>query len=232
MTPNQEVQAIQDRYSRRKQLPEASLYSPLLPSVYLGEQEKERAIIHCLKTFTKTPLYEQKLLEIGCGTGGNLIKLMQLGFQPENLVGNELLHDRATVARDRLSQATQILVGDAAQLDLSSESFDIIYQSTVFSSILDPRFQHQLSDRMWDLVKPGGGILWYDFIFNNPKNPDVRGVPVKRVRELFPNANVKVWRVTLAPPISRLVTKVHPVLYPLFNTIPILRSHVVCWIQK
>ena len=30
-------------------------------------------------------------------------------------------------------------------------------------------------------LAPGGGVLWYDFTVNNPRNPDVRGVPMKRV---------------------------------------------------
>ena len=40
---------------------------------------------------------------------------------------------------------------------------------------------------MWRWVRPGGGVLWYDFTFDNPRNPDVRGVPLARVRELFPH---------------------------------------------
>jgi hypothetical protein len=24
---------------------------------------------------------------------------------------------------------------------------------------------------MWALTKPGGGILWYDFVYDNPRNP-------------------------------------------------------------
>ena len=45
-------------------------------------------------------------------------------------------------------------------IDLADESFDIVTQSTVFSSILDHRFQQDLSNRMWRMVKPRGGILW------------------------------------------------------------------------
>ncbi len=29
--------------------------------------------------------------------------------------------------------------------------------------------KHTLLDRMWRWVKPGGGVLWYDFTFDNPK---------------------------------------------------------------
>jgi len=62
-------------------------------------------------------------------------------------------------------------------------------------------------------VRPGGGVLWYDFTVNNPRNPDVRGVPIRRVRALFPQGRMQAQRVTLAPPIARAVTHVHASLY-------------------
>ena len=43
---------------------------------------------------------------------------------------------------------------------------------------------------------------------------------------------VALGRLTLAPPISRRVTKVHPALYTLFNLLPFLRTHVLGWIKK
>ena len=85
---------------------------------------------------------------------------------------------------------------------------------------------------MWSWLKPGGGVLWYDFTYNNPNNPDVRGMPVRRVHELFPHGRFIVRRVTLAPPISRRVCRIHPALYAVLNALPILRTHVLCWIEK
>ena len=105
-------------------------------------------------------------------------------------------------------------------------------QSTVFSSLLDDAFQQRLADAMWRWTKPGGAVLWYDFTVNNPSNPDVRGVPLARVRELFPQGRITTRRVTLAPPLSRLVCRVHPAAYGLFNALPWLRTHVLCWIAK
>jgi hypothetical protein len=102
----------------------------------------------------------------------------------------------------------------------------------VFSSLLDDAFQRRLADAMWRWAKPGGGVLWYDFTVNNPRNADVRGVPLARVRELFPHGEVQARRITLAPPIARAVTRLHPSLYTLFNTVPLLRTHVLAWIAK
>ena len=85
---------------------------------------------------------------------------------------------------------------------------------------------------MWRWVAPGGGVLWYDFVVDNPRNPDVRGVPLARVRQLFPQARVVSRKVTLAPPIARLLCRLHPGLYPLANALPLLRTHVLVWLEK
>lgn len=225
------VSEIRERYDRRKSIP-ASLYDPLNPSVYMSQQEKERALIRWIRFSGLKPVQDKRVLEVGCGSGGNLLELIKLGFKPENLVGNELLKDRALAARNRLPAATQILEGDAAALDLDESSFDVVLQSTVFTSIIDNDFQQKLANKMWSLVKPGGGVLWYDFTFDNPKNPDVKGVTLRRVRELFPEGTFKTRRLTLAPPVSRVVTGVHPSLYTLFNALPFLRTHILCWISK
>jgi len=172
------------------------------------------------------------MLEIGCGGGGNLLELLRMGFNPENLVANELLPDRVTLARKNLPAACQVLEGDATKLGFEESSFDIVYQSTVFTSLLNDQFKQALAKKMWSWVKPGGGVIWYDFIYNNPKNTDVRGVPVKEIKKLFSDGSVFIKRVTLAPPISRRVTRLHPAMYHLFNSAPFLRTHVLCWIQK
>ena len=229
---NDEVEAIRQRYARRDRLREKSLSSPLRASQYMFVQELERAYINIINKSGLAPVEDTRLLEIGCGEGANLLQFIQLGFQPQNLVGNELLEERASKARLLLPAATQILVGDASTLDLEENSFDIVLQATVFTSILDASFQEKLADRMWSLVKPGGGVLWFDFVFDNPNNPDVKGVPVRRIRELFPHGEIKMRRIILAPPISRTVTKLHPYCYTLFNIVPWFRTHIICWIKK
>jgi SAM-dependent methyltransferase len=173
-----------------------------------------------------------KVLEIGCGGGRNLLELILLGFKPANLVGIELLADRVRQARASLPDLVRILEGDACSMGFADGSFDVVLQSTVFTSILDDSFQQRLANEMWRCVAPGGAVLWYDFTFNNPSNPDVRGVPVRRVAQLFPEGNMRVRRVTLAPPLSRRVCRRFPLGYQSLNLIPWLRSHVLCWIGK
>lgn len=226
-----EVEKIADRYERRKTVV-GDRYARFNPEVIAGTQERQRALVSLLKSQGIVDLAGLNVVEIGCGSGSNLQELLLLGAKPENLVGNELLPERAEQARHMLPQGVRLFPGDASALPFEDASFDIVYQSTVFSSILDDALQCRIAEAMWRWVRPGGGVLWYDFTFNNPSNSDVRGVPLKRVRELFPQGCISVRRVTLAPPISRRVVRIHPTMYAVFNALPLLRTHVLCFIQK
>lgn len=229
MSERRETDAVAMRYARRDP---GDRYSVLKPDVWQTLQERQRALLALFARIGWRDLSNKRLLEVGCGGGANLLELLRLGFMPEQLSGAELLPERHSQARRVLPDALALHAGDALQLDLPAASQDAVFVSTVFSSLLDDAFQQRLADAMWRWVKPGGGVLWYDFTVNNPRNPDVRGVPLARVRELFPHGNLQARRITLAPPIARAVTRVHPSLYTLFNTIPLLRTHVLAWIAK
>jgi SAM-dependent methyltransferase len=224
---HRELQRIHERYQRR-----TVSYDPWSPWVYQSRHELERAMITALREAGMLPAGRRRLLDIGCGSGGNLLYFLRLGFAPENLVGCELQTSRAREARDVLPSATRVEAGDASSLVMADSSCDVVFQSLVFSSILDDALQVALADRMWRLVRPGGGVLWYDFTYNNPSNPDVRGVQQRRIRQLFPDATMRAWRVTLAPPISRRVCRIHPAAYSFCNALPFLRTHLLCWLAK
>jgi SAM-dependent methyltransferase len=228
-----EVAAVRARYARRQS--DAWRDSALNPAVVLAMQERHRAMADLFVSLGWVDLAGLRLLEVGCGTGCNLLEFLRFGFKPEHLQGIELLTESVERARRDLPASVRITHGDAAGAAAASipeESQDIVYQSTVFSSLLDDEFQQRLADRMWRWLCPGGAILWYDFTVNNPRNPDVRGVPLPRIRELFPRGHVRARRLTLAPPIARAVTRLHPRLYTAFNTCVWLRTHVLVWIEK
>lgn len=228
---NSEPEKVRQRYERRKHTVEANRYNFLNPAVWQSTQERQRAILLLLKRLGYRDLGEIRLLEIGCGSGSNLLEFLRFGFRPENLHGLELLDDRVNEAA-RLLPKGMVELGDACKAKIEEYSQDIVLQSVVFSSLLDEAFQQELANKMWSWVRPGGGVLWYDFTYNNPKNSDVRGMPVRRIKQLFPEGELRLKRLTLAPPIARRVTAVHPAFYRIFNALPFLRTHVLCWIGK
>ncbi|MBS0444556.1 MAG: class I SAM-dependent methyltransferase [Proteobacteria bacterium] len=225
-----EAEAVRARYARRAA--GDPRYNLLDPAALLMLQERQRALLRLLKAVGRTDLPSLTLLEIGSGGGDNLLELLRLGFAPAHLAGIELLPERHAQARDRLSDAVRLQLGDATVVDLGAASVDIVLQSTVFSSLLDSAYQQRLADAMWRAVKPGGGVLWYDFTMDNPRNPDVRGVPLARLRALFPAARLTARRITLAPPLARPLARLHPGLYTLCNALPWLRTHVLAWLGK
>lgn len=218
------------RYSRRPV--NDSRYSFLAPSVLQSVQERQRHLLSLFNEKGLASLPEVMLVEIGCGSGGNLLELLRFGCSPQNLIGAELLPSRVEQARHILPAALKIYQGDASTLDIAQSTQDIVLASTLFSSLLDHSFQHRMADVAWSWLRPGGAVLWYDFTFNNPRNTDVRGVPLKRIRELFPHGRIVARRITLAPPIARRVCCIHPSLYTIFNSLPLLRTHLLCWIEK
>lgn len=230
MNPTDEPQAIAERYTRRA--PHDDRYSFLRPDVCLGVQERQRVMLQLLRQHGVTDLAALHLLEVGCGTGGNLLEFLRMGCAPQHLAGIELLPDRYAQARHVLPAAVRLQQGDALLADVPHASQDVVLVSTVFSSVLDPDFQQRLAAAMWQWLRPGGAVLWYDFTYNNPRNPDVRGVPLRRVQALFPQGRITARRVTLAPPLARTLVRVHPALYGLFNFVPWLRTHLLCWIEK
>jgi ubiquinone/menaquinone biosynthesis C-methylase UbiE len=226
-----ELEAIRRRYERRTRIP-ADRYSRWNPEVLARVYERQLATTALLGANGIHSMAGLDVLEVGCGDGANLIEFLQLGAEPARLVGNDLLEDRIAHARELLPESVRFYQGDASAMGFDDASFDIVYQSTVFSSILNNPLQDHLAAMMWRWLRPGGAVLWYDFTVDNPRNPDVRGVPLTRVRQLFPAGQLTCRRLTLAPPLARAVTRIHPALYGAFNILPLLRTHILCWIQK
>jgi SAM-dependent methyltransferase len=121
-----------------------------------------------------------------------------------NLAGVDIDQARCAHAQERLRGA-DIRSGDGRTLDWPDGSFDLVLQSTVFTSILDAELKRTLAAEMTRVLAPGGAVLWYDFFRDNPRNRDVRGVGRPEIEALFPGFDVSLSRVTLAPPLSRRI---------------------------
>jgi hypothetical protein len=210
---------IHEQYEKRRGID--ALYN----SVYSELADKERAA--ALKSLLSPLILPQHtILEVGSGQGNNVPMLRGCGFSEDRIFLNELLVDRVAAARKQYPMV-HLYAGNALETNFD-RTFDFVFQSTVFTSILDAADRQRLADKMWSLVTPGGYILWYDFIFSNPSNPDVRKVSFGELKRLFPDAVITAkQKITLAPPIGRRVGR----LYPFFN-LPFLRTHLLVLMQK
>ena len=160
-------------------------------------------------------LGNKKVLDVGCGSGGLLLDFETWGARRENLAGIDLSRSRIKRAQTRLCAppkttvpGADIRVGNAVRLPWPDQTFDIVYQGLVFSSILDTDMRRRVASEILRVVKKAGVILWYDFFFNNPRNPHVRGIRAQEIRSLFSSCNVTLKRITLAPPIARIIVPI------------------------
>jgi hypothetical protein len=111
-----------------------------------------------------------------------------------------------------------------------------VLQSTVFSSLLDDAFQ-QRWPRPCGTGCAGRRVLWYDFTVDNPRNRDVRGVPLARCgscsRRGATGGSTRHRRVTLAPPLARAAAAACTRRCTgAWNLLPLLRTHILAWIGK
>lgn len=222
---------IKAAYARREAVVDRLLYSYFNPGNLFIIQDRERQILALLKQYGGRSLEGQKILEVGCGTGYWLREFIKWGALPENVVGIDLLPDRIAAARRTCPSEVTLHCGNAAALPFVDASFDLVLQSTVFSSILDNRLQSQIAHEMLRMLKPQGAILWYDFFVNNPKNPSVRGVGGSQIRGLFPDCEFTFRRVTRAPPLARALAPHSWLFCEFLASVRILNTHYLVLIR-
>jgi ubiquinone/menaquinone biosynthesis C-methylase UbiE len=221
---------IQTAYAKRQR--EDCRYSWFTPGYLFMLQEQERGLLSLLKRHGLVPLHTRKILEIGCGTGYWLREFIKWGARPENITGIDLLSDRVLEARQLIPEAVSIRCGNAAKLAFPTATFDVILQSTVFTSVLDPGMKRQMASEMLRVMNGDGFILWCDFHVNNPWNPDVKGIKKREISQLFPGCRIELQRHTLAPPLARLIAPYSWLACHLLAKIPWLCTHYLGVIQK
>jgi ubiquinone/menaquinone biosynthesis C-methylase UbiE len=195
-------------------------------------QERERRLLGLLKRYGHEYLQEKKIAEIGCGTGYWLREFIKWGARPENVLGIDLLPSRVAEASRLCPAGVNIICGNAAALELDDATYDLVLQSTVFTSILNHEMRQQVASEMIRIMKPDGIIIWYDYHVNNPLNPDVQGVKRREIYGLFAGCRIKLERITLAPPIARRLAPHSWFACYLLERIPWLCTHYLGVVWK
>ena len=222
-----EINRIKERYQRRIELNVGTKYGRYFIYNYFVQCERELKYSLILKKEFKEK-DNIKFIEIGAGYGNNINFFIRYGIKKSNIYINEILPERFQYLQDNYNDCN-LEYGNALDLNYQNK-FDFVFQSTVFTSILDMQFKKMLANKMINMTKPGGFILWYDFKFNNPANKDVRGISKNEIKSLFPYAKkIEFKNVTLAPPVGRKLEK----WYNIINTfLPFLRTHIIAIIYK
>ena len=193
--------------------------------------ERRRVFRRLLEEEGWVPFGERRALEVGSGTGAELAWLTEVGAKPSRLVGVDLLGHRIAAARQSYPEI-DFRLGNAERLDFEDRSFDLVMAITVFSSILDRTMAANVAAEITRVLKPGGGLLWYDVRYDSVSNPNVKAVPRSRIAELFAGLRGPLRTVTLLPPLARRLGGATPVAYPALAALPPLRSHLVGLLRR
>lgn len=200
-------------------------FRPLRPEVLLWVHERERVLADELRRAGRDDLDGVRILDVGCGGGGTLARLVSLGLRPADAAGIDLRPEAIETAR-RLLPAGDFRVGDAARLPYPDGAFDLALQTTALSSMPDAGSRLAAAREMLRVTAPGGLVISYDF-WLNPTNRRTVGIDRRELRRLFGDRPMRVRRVTLAPPIARRVAPRSIRLAGLLGMIPFLRTHLL-----
>ena len=172
------------------------------------------------------PLADRMILDVGCGGGGELARLLEWGANPGNLYGVDLLPERIEAARAR-NPNIRFQVANAESLSFPDGAFDIVLLFTVLSSILDENMASRVANEAARVLRLGGAVLLYDFRYRNPYNPNTRPITKTDMLRYFPGFKAETKRVTLMPPAARRLGLLTPYLYPALGWMPFLRTHYI-----
>jgi ubiquinone/menaquinone biosynthesis C-methylase UbiE len=230
-----EIERIGAEYRRRNQEIPADFYSLERPANRFLVQ---RTIDRAHRWLRELGFFERgdpTTLDVGCGAGDWLVAFLRdWGLPARSLAGIDLMPDRIEAARRALTRvgtpsgsgaAVDLRCGDATHLPWPDASFDLVVQSTLFTSVLYGAMRRAIAEEMVRVLRPGGFLLWHDFFLNNPRNRNVRGVRAREIQALFSGCDVSLRRVTLVAPLARAIVPLSWRLAVWLEAFPLLRSH-------
>jgi ubiquinone/menaquinone biosynthesis C-methylase UbiE len=211
-------------YERRSSAAMRAKYSPFRAGELYMMQQRERATLSMLRRAGYQSLKGVRILEVGCGRGARLADFLRWGADAENLAGVDVMPGFIDEARAKYP-ALRLSLADATRLPFTDGAFDIVMQSTLFSSLLDPSVRKTAAAEMTRVLRRGGAVLWYDVRLPNPWNSDLKPIGEAELRALFPQLALSVRSLTLLPPLARSLAPLSFTLCRLLEALPFLRSH-------
>jgi ubiquinone/menaquinone biosynthesis C-methylase UbiE len=112
------------------------------------------------------------ILDLGCGTGGELEPLLTALGPHGSLIGVDIDEDALRVARGRFEDPRlRLLVGDAHALDLDGDSVDRVYVDRAAQHLTAPA---TVLNELRRILRPGGRVVlaepdWQTLVVDSPE---------------------------------------------------------------
>lgn len=225
-----EAERVKRVYQHREEKQWGKRYSWYQKGTLQVLQERERVLLYMLKN-TVGNLSDKRILDVGCGRGAMLIQLLLYGAKTENCFGIDLLEDRIKEAKAKLP-GMKFICCSAEDIPLEKGTFDLVTMFTCLSSVLDSDIRRKICEEVFAMLRPGGWFLIYDFRVNNPSNPDVKGVKFDELKTYFSGCKYYSKKLTLIPPLGRLIGRYSMTMCGILAIVPFLRTHRISVFQK
>ena len=148
----------------------------------------------------------EKVLEIGCGTGCDLLQFAKHGALA---TGVDITEKHLELARQRVGKMAEVVKSDMRQLPFASESFDYVYSHGVIHHSDEPA---KVASEILRVLKPGGqfnihvyslfslftlsrfvkyGMAWKKHIENSTSEVHIDLYTAKNFSKLFPSCPIQ-----------------------------------------
>jgi ubiquinone/menaquinone biosynthesis C-methylase UbiE len=204
------------------------------PGVLFQNLAFEKSIVEALRQLDGDKRL-WKILDVGCGAGFSLLRLLSYGLDPERLYGIDIEENRIARGRKRFP-ALNLSHGDASAMEYPADSFDLAMESTMFIQLTDEPMAQGIATEMLRVVKPGGCIMLTDWRYSFGQ-PGYRALSRDRIMRLFGvGTRTSVMLRThgaLIPALGRTLSRYASSLYfPVCKVFPMLVGQVTVVLRK
>lgn len=102
-----------------------------------------------------------KILDVGCGDGRWLRRMVDYDAKPEDVVGIDISDIRFEIGRTK-NPLVKLLKTDGISIPFEDEHFDLVTQFVCFSNIPTVALRMRTAKEMQRVLKKGGYLFWWD----------------------------------------------------------------------
>ena len=135
------------------------------------------------------------VLDVGCGTGENILYLAELGFAAMGVDGAPTAISKARAKAKQRGVTAQFEVADALSLSMPNRQFDSVIDTGLFHVFSDEE-RDRFRDSLARVVRPGGTYFLMCFSDQQPGDWGPRRVTQAEIRSVFNDG----WRVNYIEP--------------------------------
>lgn len=205
------------------------------PEVLFQILATEASVVRAFHMINDSPV-NSIVLNVGCGNGADNFQLLRLHYDIKNIFGIDINDERLSIAQHVFPNSSCEL-GDASNMKYKNDFFDIVFESTMFSTIADDNLCDKIASEMIRVCKQSAHIVLVDWKIPKPNNPNYNALTHKKLVEFFKvgveTDLVLTARGALIPPIGRFISKyLHGIYFLISSCLPFLVGQVVYVLKK